>query len=96
MWLKTVRNIIAEAAFHTDNFEVAAEERFLFLPPPYHIFGFNFGVLIPLLRGAAAIVLIPSTPPEILSNTPPYTNRYRPFPKPRRKGGPAAFALFSD
>ncbi len=65
MWSKTPRNLFAEAFFHARKYRITAEDRILATVPPYHIYGFLYSVLIPLVSSASVIDAIPTFPEEI-------------------------------
>jgi len=65
MWSKTPRNLFAEAFFHSQKYRITPEDRILATVPPYHIYGFLYSVLIPLVSSASVIDAIPTYPEEI-------------------------------
>jgi acyl-coenzyme A synthetase/AMP-(fatty) acid ligase len=65
VWSKTVRNIMAEAAFHVRAHRVTPEDVVLATVPAYHIYGLLFSVAVPLLSGASVIDRTPGFPHEI-------------------------------
>ncbi len=65
MWSKTPRNLFAEAFFHARKYRIISEDRILATVPPYHIYGFLYSVLIPLVSSASVIDSIPTYPEEI-------------------------------
>lgn len=65
MWSKTPRNLFAEAFFHARKYGITPADRILSTVPPYHIYGFLYSVLIPLVSSASVIETIPTYPEEI-------------------------------
>ncbi len=65
MWSKTPRNLFAEAFFHARKYRITPQDRILATVPPYHIYGFLYSVLIPLVSSASVIDAIPTFPEEI-------------------------------
>ncbi|WP_051305494.1 class I adenylate-forming enzyme family protein [Desulfogranum mediterraneum] len=65
LWSKSVANLLAEALFLADHFQVGEEDLILATIPPYHIYGLLFSVLLPLVSGARVVAESPSFPGEI-------------------------------
>ncbi len=65
IWTKTPRNLLAEAQYHARRLSVGPADRILSTVVPYHIYGFLFTVLMPLLGSAAVIPGRPDFPEEI-------------------------------
>lgn len=66
-WSKTVRNVFAEAMYLTKKHSFADDDIILATAPPYHIYGFLFSVLIPLVSGARVIDRVCTFPREIIN-----------------------------
>jgi acyl-coenzyme A synthetase/AMP-(fatty) acid ligase len=64
-WLKTPRNLFGEALFHARRWAVTETDRILSTTAPFHIYGFLFTVLLPLVSGASVEGKTPSFPQEI-------------------------------
>lgn len=65
LWAKSFRNIAGESLHHVEVFGFSGVDRLLSTVPPYHIYGFLFTVMGPLLSGAALIDGVPVFPQEI-------------------------------
>ena len=65
IWTKTPRNLLAEAQYHSRELAVGPDDRILSTVVPYHIYGFLFTVLMPLLGSAAVLPGRPDFPEEI-------------------------------
>lgn len=62
---KTAGQLLGEASVLRDAFGIAAGARVLAMVPPYHIYGLLFGVLVPLVSGAAVYRHTPLLAPEV-------------------------------
>lgn len=62
---KTAAQIVGEASVLADTFALPADARVLAMVPPYHIYGLLFGVLVPLVSGAALYRHTPLHAPEV-------------------------------
>ncbi|HOO71040.1 MAG TPA: fatty acid--CoA ligase family protein [Spirochaetota bacterium] len=67
VWPKTVRNVFAEAMYLSKKYSFSREDKILATVPPYHIYGFLFSVLIPLVSGASVIERVCTFPREIIN-----------------------------
>ena len=67
VWSKTPRNLLAEALYLRDKFELTAKDLFISTVPPYHIYGLLFSVLTPFLAHARVMPDIYTFPQEIIS-----------------------------
>ncbi len=66
-WSKTPGNLLAEALSIVRRYRISPGDRILATIPPYHIYGFLFAVLAPLVAGAAVAPETPTFPEEIRS-----------------------------
>jgi 4-coumarate--CoA ligase (photoactive yellow protein activation family) len=62
---KTAGQLLGEAVVLRDAFGIAPGARLLAMVPPYHIYGLLFGVLLPLVGGAAGYRHTPLLAPEV-------------------------------
>ncbi len=67
VWTKTPRNLLAEAFYLRDKFEITPKDLIVSTVPPYHIYGLLFTVLLPLLSHARVMPEIFTFPQEIIS-----------------------------
>ncbi|KJR97487.1 MAG: hypothetical protein VR65_24310 [Desulfobulbaceae bacterium BRH_c16a] len=67
LWSKTAENIFSEGFFLARRYEVTERDCILATIPPYHIYGFLFSVVLPLVSSATVISETPSFPNEIVS-----------------------------
>jgi acyl-coenzyme A synthetase/AMP-(fatty) acid ligase len=67
LWSKTVRNLMGEALSQARRFKFSERDRVLATVPPYHIYGFLYSILAPLVSSAAVIPETASFPEEIRS-----------------------------
>lgn len=65
LWEKTPHNIFGEAFFLTKKFGIHKNDCILATVPPYHIYGFLFSVLVPLVSSSKVMGNIYSFPQEI-------------------------------
>ena len=68
VWPKTVRNIFAEGFYHSKKYSFSENDLVLATVPPYHIYGFLFSVIIPLVSSAAVINRVCTFPREIVKS----------------------------
>ncbi|HSA14219.1 MAG TPA: long-chain fatty acid--CoA ligase [Spirochaetota bacterium] len=66
-WGKTVRNVFAEAMYLAKKYSFSSGDKILATVPPYHIYGFLFSVLVPLVSGAVVIERVCTFPREIIN-----------------------------
>ena len=69
VWSKSPRNLLAEAFYLKEKFDLSAKDLFLSTVPPYHIYGLLFSVLVPFVAGAKVLSDIYKFPQEIISTT---------------------------
>ncbi len=74
VWSKTPRNLLAEAFYLRDKFNLTTRDLFIATVPPYHIYGLLFSVLTPFLAHARVMPDIYTFPQEIISTI----NRHKP------------------
>lgn len=67
VWSKSPRNLLAEAFYLRDKFELTSKDIFLSTVPPYHIYGLLFSILTPLVSHARVLPEIYTFPQEIIS-----------------------------
>lgn len=67
VWSKTPRNLLAEAFYLRDKFDITSRDLLISTVPPYHIYGLLFSVLVPLLAHARVMPEIFTFPQEIIS-----------------------------
>ncbi|HQL00783.1 MAG TPA: AMP-binding protein [Smithellaceae bacterium] len=67
VWSKTPRNLLAEAFYLRDHFDISAKDLFVSTVPPYHIYGLLFSILLPIAAQARIMPEIYSFPQEIIS-----------------------------
>jgi len=67
VWSKSPRNLLAEALYLRDKFELTGKDLFISTVPPYHIYGLLFSVLAPFLAHARVMPEIYTFPQEIIS-----------------------------
>ncbi len=67
VWSKTPRNLLAEAFYLRDQFDITSRDLLVSTVPPYHIYGLLFSVLLPLLAHARVMPEIFTFPQEIIS-----------------------------
>lgn len=65
IWSKSVSNIFAEAEFMASRYEINDSDCILATVTPYHIYGFLFSVVIPLVANAKIVAQSPFFPAEI-------------------------------
>jgi len=65
IWAKTAQNIFAEALFLARRFSITEQDCIVATIPPYHIYGFLFSIVLPLVSGATVVAETPSFPGEI-------------------------------
>ena len=69
IWPKTGMNLLGEALFLCQHFQITPADRILATVPPYHIYGLLFSVLVPLVSGATVLPQQPAFPEEIRTAT---------------------------
>lgn len=67
VWSKSPRNLLAEALYLRDKFELTSKDLFISTVPPYHIYGLLFSILTPLVSHARVLPDIYTFPQEIIS-----------------------------
>jgi acyl-coenzyme A synthetase/AMP-(fatty) acid ligase len=67
VWSKSPRNLLAEAFYLRDKFDITSKDLLVSTVPPYHIYGLLFSVLLPLLSHARVMPEIFNFPQEIIS-----------------------------
>ncbi len=65
IWSKSVSNIFVEAEFMASRYEITGSDCILATITPYHIYGFLFSVVIPLVANAKIVAQSPFFPAEI-------------------------------
>jgi acyl-coenzyme A synthetase/AMP-(fatty) acid ligase len=66
VYVKTLRNLLGEAWFHSKKFGIDRNDIFLSTASPQHIYGLLFSILIPLVSSSRVLEGIFSFPREIL------------------------------
>ncbi len=67
VWSKSPRNLLAEAVYLRNQFELTDKDLFIATVPPYHIYGLLFSILTPFLAQARVLPEIYTFPQEIIS-----------------------------
>ncbi len=67
IWAKTYRNLIGEAIYLSEKFNVSDKDIIMATVPPYHIYGLLFSVLLPFVSSASVMPDIYTFPKEIIS-----------------------------
>jgi len=67
VWTKSPRNLLAEAFYLKEKFELSPDDLFVATVPPYHIYGLLFSVLVPFAARAQILPDIYTFPQEIIS-----------------------------
>ncbi len=67
VWSKSPRNLLAEAFYLRDKFELTTKDLFIATVPPYHIYGLLFSILVPFVSHARVLPEIYTFPQEIIS-----------------------------
>ncbi len=67
VWTKSPRNLLAEAFYLKEKFELTPNDLFVATVPPYHIYGLLFSVLVPFAAQAQILPDIYTFPQEIIS-----------------------------
>jgi acyl-coenzyme A synthetase/AMP-(fatty) acid ligase len=67
LWSKTPRNIITEALYLSQTFNITDDDIILSTVPPQHIYGLLFSVMIPLVTSCKVVSQIYAFPREILN-----------------------------
>jgi len=67
VWSKSPRNLLAEALYLRDKFDVTSKDLLVSTVPPYHIYGLLFTILLPLLTHARVMPEIFTFPQEIIA-----------------------------
>lgn len=65
IWSKSVANIFGEALFMAQEHQISSKDVILATVTPYHIYGFLFSVVIPLVAGGKIVADSPFFPAEI-------------------------------
>jgi len=65
VWSKTPINLFAEGFYQTARHRLTEDDLILATVPPYHIYGFLFSVLFPLVSSARVVNPTPTYPEEI-------------------------------
>lgn len=65
IWSKTPRNLLAEAFHLARKYDLNAHDRIVACVPPFHLYGFTFAVLLPLVSWASVAPDIYTYPEEI-------------------------------
>jgi len=73
VWSKTPRNLLSEAFYLRDKFELTSKDLFIATVPPYHIYGLLFSILAPFVSQARVLSEVYTFPQEIISTI----NRHR-------------------
>ena len=66
LWEKSVRNLLGEAFFLSENFGMTGSDVFLSSVPAFHIYGLLFSILVPFVSGASVLSATPLFPNEII------------------------------
>ena len=67
VWSKTPRNLLAEAFYLRDKYDITSRDLLASSVPPHHIYGLLFSVLLPLLAHARVLPEVFAFPQEIIS-----------------------------
>jgi acyl-coenzyme A synthetase/AMP-(fatty) acid ligase len=67
VWSKTPRNLLSEAFYLRDKFDITPRDLVIATVPPYHIYGLLFSILLPFVAQARVLPEIYNFPQEILS-----------------------------
>ncbi len=67
VWSKSPRNLLSEAIYLRDKFDLSPKDLFIATVPPYHIYGLLFSILTPFLAHARVLPEIYTFPQEIIS-----------------------------
>ena len=67
VWSKSPRNLLAEAFYLRDKFDLTSKDLFIATVPPYHIYGLLFSILAPFLAHARVLPESFTFPQEIIS-----------------------------
>jgi acyl-coenzyme A synthetase/AMP-(fatty) acid ligase len=67
VWSKSPRNLLTEAFYLRDKFQLTNKDIFISTVPPYHIYGLLFSVLTPFVAQAHVLPEIYNFPQEIIS-----------------------------
>lgn len=67
VWTKSPRNLLAEAFYLQEKFQLTQNDLFVTTVPPYHIYGLLFSVLAPFVAQAQILPDIYTFPQEIIS-----------------------------
>jgi len=67
VWSKSPRNLLAEAFYLRDKFNMTSRDLFISTVPPYHIYGLLFSILAPFVSRARVLPEIYTFPREIIS-----------------------------
>ena len=67
VWSKSPRNLLAEAFYLRDKFNLTGKDLFIATVPPYHIYGLLFSILMPFLASGRVLPEIYTFPQEIIS-----------------------------
>jgi len=67
VWSKSPRNLLMEAFYLNEKFNLGEKDLFVATVPPYHIYGLLFSVLLPFIARATVLPDIYTFPQEIIS-----------------------------
>ncbi len=67
IWSKSPRNLLAEAFYLRDKFNMTGKDLFIATVPPYHIYGLLFSILAPFVSHARVLPDTYTFPQEIIS-----------------------------
>jgi acyl-coenzyme A synthetase/AMP-(fatty) acid ligase len=73
VWTKTALNLFGEAFFLSEKFSIDKNDCVLVTAPPYHIYGFLFSILLPLVSSSKVTADICSFPQEIRNGLKKYS-----------------------
>jgi acyl-coenzyme A synthetase/AMP-(fatty) acid ligase len=68
IWSKTPLNIFSEGIYLANKLAFTENDKIQTTVPPYHIYGFLFSIILPLISGAAVVQEVCTFPGEIISN----------------------------
>lgn len=66
IWSKTPRNLLMEAVYLKETFDITEDDTILATVPPNHIYGLLYSILLPLVSGAKVNAMTPTFPTEII------------------------------
>lgn len=73
VWTKTALNLFGEAFFLSEKFSIDKNDCILATAPPYHIYGFLFSVLLPLVSSSKVTADLCTFPQEIRNSLKKYS-----------------------